>query len=107
MKRLILISFIVGFFVDSLSAQEPFDSISYAYGNYNMRNAFEANSNLLILTDREEFFRGLKEYMNIFIQDSIYAKLYQRGIDGTFASVYARADEAMYKMKRKDVPNKN
>lgn len=81
MKRLILISFIVGFFVDSLSAQEPFDSISYAYGNYNMRNAFEANSNLLILTDREEFFRGLKEYMNIFIQDSIYAKLYERGFE--------------------------
>ena len=81
MKRLILISFIVGFFVDSLSAQEPIDSISYAYGNYNMRNAFEANSNLLILTDREEFFRGLKEYMNIFIQDSIYAKLYERGFE--------------------------
>ena len=81
MKRLILISFIVGFFVDSFSAQEAFDSVSYAYGNYNMRNAFEANSNLLILTDREEFYRGLKEYMNIFIQDSIYADLYGQGLD--------------------------
>ena len=81
MKRLILISFIVGFFVDSLSAQEPFDSVSYAYGNYYVRGAIEMNSDLLILTDHDEFFRGLKECMNTFIQDSIYAKLYERGIE--------------------------
>ncbi|MBR4828737.1 MAG: hypothetical protein IKZ92_02925 [Muribaculaceae bacterium] len=81
MKRLILISFIVGFFVDSLSAQEAFDSVSYAFGNYNMRNAFEANSNLLILTDHEEFYRGLKECMNTIIQDSIYADLYGQGFN--------------------------
>ena len=81
MKRLILISFIVGFFIDSLSAQEAFDSVSYAFGNYNMRNAFEANSNLLILTDHEEFYRGLKECMNTIIQDSIYADLYGQGLD--------------------------
>ena len=81
MKRLILISFIVGFFVDGLSAQEAFDSVSYAFGNYNMRNAFEANSNLLILTDHEEFYRGLKERMNTIIQDSIYAELYEHGFN--------------------------
>ena len=81
MKRLILISFIVGFFVDGLSAQEAFDSVSYAFGNYNMRNAFEANSNLLILTDHEEFYRGLKERMNTIIQDSIYAESYEHGLN--------------------------
>ena len=80
MKRLILISFIVGFFVDSLSAQEAFDSVSYACGNFHTRDVIEANSNLLTLTDREEFFRGLKEYMNTFIQDSINAESYERGI---------------------------
>ena len=81
MKRLILISFIVGFFVDSLLAQEAFDSVSYAYGNYYVRGAIEMNSDLLILTDHDEFFRGLKECMNTFIQDSVYAKLYERGIE--------------------------
>ena len=79
MKRLILISIIVGFFVDSLSAQEAFDSVSYAFGNYYVRIAIEVNSNELTLTDREEFFRGMKECMNTISQDSIYAELYEQG----------------------------
>ena len=81
MKRLILISFIVGFFVDSLSSQEAFDSVSYAYGNFHTRAVIEVNSNLLTVTDHEEFYRGLKERMNTIIQDSIYAELYEHGFN--------------------------
>jgi len=78
MKRLLLSFIMAGCLVGILSAQEAFDSLSYAFGDYNTRLIAASNPNL---QSPDEYIRGLQENLYMFTQDSIKAKYYGSGLE--------------------------
>lgn len=81
MKRLVLSFIMVGCLVGILSAQEAFDSLSYALGDYHTRLIAASNPNLQSPDDYEGYIRGLQENLYMFKQDSIRAKYYGSGLE--------------------------
>ena len=81
MKRLVLSFIMAGCLVGILSAQEAFDSLSYALGDYHTRLIVASNPNLQSPDDYEGYIRGLQENLYMFKQDSIRAKYYGSGLE--------------------------
>ena len=81
MKRLVLSFIMAGCLVGILSAQEAFDSLSYALGDYHTRLIAASNPNLQSPDDYEGYIRGLQENLYMFKQDSIRAKYYGSGLE--------------------------
>ena len=81
MKRFLLIFIMAGVLVGNLAAQEQFDSLSYAMGDYFTRIVLDSQDKKTqqIKSDREEYIRGFSDGLNLYRQERTAANSYYDG----------------------------
>ena len=81
MKRFLLIFIMAGVLVGNLAAQEQFDSLSYAMGDYFIRLYLDGNDKETqqVMDDREEYIRGFSDGLNVYRQERTAANSYYDG----------------------------
>lgn len=82
MKQILFITLIAwSLAMQASSGAEPFDSLSYAIGDYYTRIVAENEPKLQSQADREEYVLGLQEGIRFFNQDSTAAEYYGKGLE--------------------------
>ena len=82
MKHILFITLIAwSLALQASSGAEPFDSLSYAFGDYYTRVVAETEPKLQSQHESEEYVRGLRDGIRSFNQDSTAAEYYGKGLE--------------------------